>query len=161
MIVIKPQRRCANKLISYVCTLLYFLTGVSFIYILIQLIFFLTSNEFNSKTFLISMLSLIVMILILLIFNYSFSWFISASINKDKNGRIIYKVKDVIDVLGKDETYYKINSCTKMKKKGTNLVLYGDIEKTEPMSKTKNIKKVKILQANNDVITFISSSFSL
>lgn len=88
-----------------------------------------------------------------IIFNFGFSWFKSAELLQ-RNNYIEYKVQDIVSVLGKDITSYKIKKIDSIKYTKNDIIVKGDITVQEPMSKVKNISKVKILDYTEEVKEF-------
>ena len=98
-------------------------------------------------------LPLVVFAVYYIIFNFGFSWFKSAEILK-RGTYIEYRVQDVVSVLGRDITTYKIKKIDSIKYTKNDIIIEGDITVQEPMSKVKNISKVRILDYTEEVKEF-------
>lgn len=128
-----------------------FIGYVSAIFIITLLVCFIISIV--QKNVLIIGLPLVVFAVYYIVFNFGFSWFKSAEILK-KGTYIEYRVQDVVSVLGKDITSYKIKKIDSIKYTKNDIIIEGDITVQEPMSKVKNISKVRILDYTEEVKEF-------
>lgn len=138
---ITPKKKVIPAFIGY----------ISAIFIIALLICFIISIA--QRNVLIIGLPLIVFAVYYIIFNFGFSWFKSAEILK-RNTYIEYRVQDVVSVMGKDITSYKIKKIDFIKYTKNDIIIKGDITVQEPMSKVKNISKVKILDYTEEVKEF-------
>lgn len=129
-----------------------FIGYVSAIFIIALLVCFVISIV--QRNVLIIGLPLVVFAVYYIIFNFGFSWFKSAEILK-KNEYIEYKVQDVVSVMGRDITSYKIKKIDSIKYTKNDIIIKGDITVQEPMSKVKNISKVRILDYTEEVKEFL------
>lgn len=139
---ITPKKKVIPAFIGY----------VSAIFIIALLICFVISIA--QRNVLIIGLPLVVFAVYYIIFNFGFSWFKSAEILK-RNEYIEYKVQDVISVMGRDITSYKIKKIDSIKYTKNDIIITGDITVQEPMSKVKNISKVRILDYTEEVKEFL------
>lgn len=128
-----------------------FIGYVSAIFIITLLVCFIISIV--QKNVLIIGLPLVVFAVYYIVFNFGFSWFKSAEILK-RGTYIEYRVQDVVSVLGKDITSYKIKKIDSIKYTKNDIIIEGDITVQEPMSKVKNISKVRILDYTEEVKEF-------
>lgn len=138
---ITPKKKVIPAFIGY----------VSAIFIIALLICFIISIA--QRNVLIIGLPLVVFAVYYIIFNFGFSWFKSAEILKRKT-YIEYRVQDVVSVMGRDITSYKIKKIDSIKYTKNDIIIKGDITVQEPMSKVKNISKVKILDYTEEVKEF-------
>lgn len=138
---ITPKKKVIPAFIGY----------ISAIFIIALLICFIISIV--QRNVLIIGLPLIVFAVYYIIFNFGFSWFKSAEILK-RNTYIEYRVQDVVSVMGRDITSYKIKKIDSIKYTKNDIIIKGDITVQEPMSKVKNISKVKILDYTEEVKEF-------
>lgn len=138
---ITPKKKVIPAFIGY----------ISAIFIIALLICFIISIA--QRNVLIIGLPLIVFAVYYIIFNFGFSWFKSAEILK-RNTYIEYRVQDVVSVMGRDITSYKIKKIDSIKYTKNDIIIKGDITVQEPMSKVKNISKVKILDYTEEVKEF-------
>ena len=138
---ITPKKKVIPTFIGY----------VSAIFIIALLVCFVISIA--QRNVLIIGLPLVVFVVYYIIFNFGFSWFKSAEILK-KNKYIEYKVQDVVSVMGRDITSYKIKKIDSIKYTKNDIIITGDITVQEPMSKVKNISKVRILDYTEEVKEF-------
>lgn len=129
-----------------------FIGYVSAIFIIALLICFVISIA--QRNVLIIGLPLIVFAVYYIIFNFCFSWFKSAEILK-RNTYIEYRIQDVVSVMGRDITSYKIKKIDSIKYTKNDIIIKGDITVQEPMSKVKNISKVRILDYTEEVKEFL------
>lgn len=129
-----------------------FIGYVSAIFIIALLVCFVISIA--QRNVLIIGLPLIVFVVYYIIFNFGFSWFKSAEILK-RNEYIEYRVQDVVSVMGRDITSYKIKKIDSIKYTKNDIIIKGDITVQEPMSKVKNISKVRILDYTEEVKEFL------
>lgn len=139
---ITPKKKVIPAFIGY----------VSAIFIIALLICFVISIA--QRNVLIIGLPLVVFAVYYIIFNFGFSWFKSAEILK-RNEYIEYKVQDVVSVMGRDITSYKIKKIDSIKYTKNDIIIKGDITVQEPMSKVKNISKVRILDYTEEVKEFL------
>lgn len=128
-----------------------FIGYVSAIFIIALLVCFVISIA--QRNVLIIGLPLVVFAVYYIIFNFGFSWFKSAEILK-RNTYIEYRVQDVVSVMGRDITSYKIKKIDSIKYTKNDIIIKGDITVQEPMSKVKNISKVRILDYTEEVKEF-------
>ena len=138
---ITPKKKVIPAFIGY----------VSAIFIIALLICFIISIA--QRNVLVIGLPLVVFAVYYIIFNFGFSWFKSAEVLK-RNTYIEYKVQDVVSVMGRDITSYKIKKIDSIKYTKNDIIIKGDITVQEPMSKVKNISKVKILDYTEEVKEF-------
>lgn len=138
---ITPKKKVIPAFIGY----------VSAIFIIALLVCFVISIA--KRNVLIIGLPLVVFAVYYIIFNFGFSWFKSAEIIK-RNTYIEYRLQDVVSVMGKDITSYKIKKIDSIKYTKNDIIIKGDITVQEPMSKVKNISKVKILDYTEEVKEF-------
>lgn len=129
-----------------------FIGYVSAIFIIALLVCFVISIA--QRNVLIIGLPLVVFAVYYIIFNFGFSWFKSAEILK-RNTYIEYRVQDVVSVMGRDITSYKIKKIDSIKYTKNDIIIKGDITVQEPMSKVKNISKVRILDYTEEVKEFL------
>lgn len=139
---ITPKKKVIPAFIGY----------VSAIFIIALLICFIISIA--QRNVLIIGLPLVVFAVYYIIFNFGFSWFKSAEILK-RNTYIEYRVQDVVSVMGRDITLYKIKKIDSIKYTKNDIIITGDITVQEPMSKVKNISKVRILDYTEEVKEFL------
>lgn len=139
---ITPKKKVIPTFIGY----------VSAIFIIALLICFVISIA--QRNVLIIGLPLVVFTVYYIIFNFGFSWFKSAEILK-RNTYIEYRVQDVVSVMGRDITSYKIKKIDSIKYTKNDIIIKGDITVQEPMSKVKNISKVRILDYTEEVKEFL------
>ena len=128
-----------------------FIGYVSAIFIITLLVCFIISIV--QKNVLIIGLPLVVFAVYYIVFNFGFSWFKSAEVLK-RNEYIEYRVQDVVSVLGKDITSYKIKKIDSIKYTKNDIIIEGNITVQEPMSKVKNISKVRILDYTEELKEF-------
>ena len=128
-----------------------FIGYVSAIFVIMLLVCFIISIV--QRNVLIIGLPLVVFAVYYIIFNFGFSWFKSAEILK-RGTYIEYRVQDVVSVLGRDITTYKIKKIDSIKYTKNDIIIEGDITVQEPMSKVKNISKVRILDYTEEVKEF-------
>lgn len=139
---ITPRKKVIPTFIGY----------VSAIFIIALLVCFVISIA--QRNVLIIGLPLVVFAIYYIIFNFGFSWFKSAEILK-RNTYIEYRVQDVVSVMGRDITSYKIKKIDSIKYTKSDIIIKGDITVQEPMSKVKNISKVRILDYTEEVKEFL------
>lgn len=139
---ITPKKKVIPTFIGY----------VSAIFIIALLVCFVISIA--QRNVLIIGLPLVVFAVYYIIFNFGFSWFKSAEILK-RNTYIEYRVQDVVSVMGRDITSYKIKKIDSIKYTKNDIIIKGDITVQEPMSKVKNISKVRILDYTEEVKEFL------
>lgn len=138
---ITPKKKVIPAFIGYVSAIFIIALLVCFIISIIQ------------KNVLIIGLPLVVFAVYYIVFNFGFSWFKSAEI-LERGTYIEYRVQDVVSVLGKDITSYKIKKIDSIKYTKNDIIIEGDITVQEPMSKVKNISKVRILDYTEEVKEF-------
>ena len=138
---ITPKKKVIPAFIGYVSAIFVIMLLVCFIISIVQ------------RNVLIIGLPLVVFAVYYIIFNFGFSWFKSAEILK-RGTYIEYRVQDVVSVLGRDITTYKIKKIDSIKYTKNDIIIEGDITVQEPMSKVKNISKVRILDYTEEVKEF-------
>ena len=111
---ITPKKKVIPAFIGY----------VSAIFIIALLICFIISIA--QRNVLIIGLPLVVFAVYYIIFNFGFSWFKSAEILKRKT-YIEYRVQDVVSVMGRDITSYKIKKIDSIKYTKNDIIIKGDI----------------------------------
>ena len=75
-----------------------------------------------------------------------------------KNAKLLYYYDDVVTSLSGNTTTYTIKEITKLnKQKNGKLEIYGDILIKEPMSKTKNLKRLTIQYYTAEMLTEIEN----
>lgn len=136
-----PKKKVIPAFIGYVSAIFVIMLLVCFIISIVQ------------RNVLIIGLPFIVFAVYYIIFNFGFSWFKSAEILK-RGTYIEYRVQDVVSVLGRDITTYKIKKIDSIKYTKNDIIIEGDITVQEPMSKVKNISKVRILDYTEEVKEF-------
>ena len=136
-----PKKKVIPAFIGYVSAIFVIMLLVCFIISIVQ------------RNVLIIGLPLVVFAVYYIIFNFGFSWFKSAEILK-RGTYIEYRVQDVVSVLGRDITTYKIKKIDSIKYTKNDIIIEGDITVQEPMSKVKNISKVRILDYTEKVKEF-------
>lgn len=138
---ITPKKKVIPAFIGYISAIFIITLLVCFIISIVQ------------RNVLIIGLPLVVFAVYYIVFNFGFSWFKSAEILK-RGTYIEYRVQDVVSVLGKDITSYKIKKIDSIKYTKNDIIIEGDITVQEPMSKVKNIFKVRILDYTEEVKEF-------
>lgn len=128
-----------------------FMGYVTVVFILTLLALFIISIV--EKNAIVIALPMLVFAIYYVIFNFGFSWFKSAEL-LDKSTYIEYRVQDVVSVLGKDITTYKIKKIDSIKYAKNDIIIKGDITVQEPMSKVRSISKVKIMDYTEEVKEF-------
>lgn len=141
---ITPKKKVIPAFIGY----------VSAIFIIALLICFIISIA--QRNVLIIELPLVVFAVYYIVFNFGFSWFKSAEILK-RNTYIEYRVQDVVSVMGRDITSYKIKKIDSIKYTKNDIIIKGDITVQEPMSKVKSVSKVRILDYTEEVKEFFEN----
>lgn len=136
-----PKKKVIPAFIGYVSAIFVIMLLVCFIISIVQ------------RNVLIIGLPLVVFAVYYIIFNFGFSWFKSAEILK-RETYIEYRVQDVVSVLGRDITTYKIKKIDSIKYTKNDIIIEGDITVQEPMNKVKNISKVRILDYTEEVKEF-------
>ena len=136
-----PKKKVIPAFIGYISAIFVIMLLVCFIISIIQ------------RNVLIIGLPLVVFAVYYIIFNFGFSWFKSAEILK-RETYIEYRVQDVVSVLGRDITTYKIKKIDSIKYTKNDIIIEGDITVQEPMNKVKNISKVRILDYTEEVKEF-------
>lgn len=139
---IVPKKKVVPAFIGYISAIF-----------VIALIFCFVASIIQRNVLIIG-LPLIVFTIYYIIFNFGFSWFKSAEISK-RNNYIEYKLKDVVSVMGRDITSYRIKKIDSIRYTKNDIIITGDITVQEPMSKVKNISKVRILDYTEEVKEFL------
>ena len=132
-----PKKRIAPKFLAYFVTLLYIVCGI----LSISLFVFMLSSNFNNVFICFALLSAIV--ILLLVFNFSFAWVRETSL-EEKKDKLIYCTYDIIGVMGKDVTKYTICSINDFKETRGKIKIKGKIFLKEVMSKEKVISSITI-----------------
>lgn len=138
---ITPKKKVIPAIMGY----------VTVIFILTLLVLFVISIV--EKNAIVIALPMLVFAIYYVIFNFGFSWFKSAEL-LDKSTYIEYRVQDVVSVLGKDITTYKIKKIDSIKYAKNDIIIKGAITVQEPMSKVRSISKVKIMDYTEEVKEF-------
>lgn len=139
---IVPKKKVVPAFIGYISAIF-----------VIALIFCFVASIIQRNVLIIG-LPLIVFAIYYIIFNFGFSWFKSAEILK-RNNYIEYRLKDVVSVMGRDITSYRIKKIDSIRYTKNDIIITGDITVQEPMSKVKNISKVRILDYTEEVKEFL------
>lgn len=95
---------------------------------------------------------------ILFIISRSFSWYKSAELRKT-NKFLVYEVENILSMLGHTKTKYEIHSCTDVKLRGSTAIVFGNIREFEPLSKGRDISRVVINDANDEIKDYIMGYF--
>lgn len=138
---ITPKKKVIPTFIGYISAIFIIALLVCFVFSVIE------------RNVLIIALPVAVFAVYYVIFNFGFSWFKSAEVNK-KSDYIEYRVQDVVSVLGRDITTYRIKKIDSMKFTKNDIIITGDITVREPMSKVRGIHKVKIMDYTEEVKEF-------
>ena len=138
---ITPKKKVIPAFVGYVSAIFIIALLVCFIISIVQ------------RNVLIIGLPLVVFAVYYIVFNFSFSWFKSAEVLK-RNEYIEYKVQDVVSVLGRDITTYRIKKINSIRFTKNDIIIEGDITVQEPMSKVKSVSKVRILDYTEEVKEF-------
>lgn len=141
---IKPRKKVVSAFVGY----------VTVIFILNLLVLFVVSLERKNVYYIL--LPMIAFAVYYIIFSFGFSWYKHAEVT-DKGKYISYSVQDVVDVMGKDITEYRIKGVDKLVVKGHDLVVYGNITVKEPMMKVKNVKKCRIFDYTEEIKDLLES----
>lgn len=148
-----PRKKVVPSFVPYICAVMYI--------IIVLLAIFGVANIVSNKTItFVCLIVVAVIVLSLIAVNYSFSWYKSAEIHKSNNF-VSYDVVNVVSVLGRDITKYHIIRCDKFDWKGKDLIVHGDIEVFEPMSKGKHVKKITINDATTEVEDLLVKYFNI
>lgn len=139
---ITPKKKVIPAFIGYISAIF-----------VIALIFCFVASIIQRNVLIIG-LPLIVFAIYYIIFNFGFSWFKSAEILK-RDKYIEYRLKDVVSVMGRDITSYRIKKIDSIRYTKNDIIITGDITVQEPMSKVKNISKVRILDYTEEVKEFL------
>lgn len=139
---IVPKKKVVPAFIGYISAIF-----------VIALIFCFVASIIQRNVLIIG-LPLIVFAIYYIIFNFGFSWFKSAEILK-RDKYIEYRLKDVVSVMGRDITSYRIKKIDSIRYTKNDIIITGDITVREPMSKVKNISKVRILDYTEEVKEFL------
>lgn len=139
---ITPKKKVVPAFIGYISAIF-----------VIALVFCFVASIIQRNVLIIG-LPFIVFVIYYIIFNFGFSWFKSAEILK-RNNYIEYRLKDVVSVMGRDITSYRIKKIDSIKYTKNDMIITGDITVQEPMSKVKNISKVRILDYTEEVKEFL------
>lgn len=138
---ITPRKKVIPAFIGYVSAVFIIALLVCFIFSIVK-----------RNVFIIA-LPIAVFAVYYIIFNFGFSWFKSAEVLK-RGTYIEYRVQDVVSVLGKDITSYRIKKIDSIKYTKNDIIINGDITVQEPMSKVRGIHKVKIMDYTDEVKEF-------
>lgn len=141
---ITPKKKVIPTFIGYISAIFIITLLVCFIISIVQ------------RNVLIIELPLVVFAVYYIIFNFGFSWFKSAEVLK-RNTYIEYRVQDVVSVMGRDITSYKIKKIDSIKYTKNDIIIEGDITVQEPMSKVKSVSKVRILDYTEEVKEFFEN----
>lgn len=141
---IKPRKKVVPAFVGYVTVIFIVALIVLFIVSLVQ------------KNVYYILLPMIVFTVYYVVFNFGFSWYKSEKI-QDKGKYIEFIVQDVVSILGKDETSYRISGVDKLVVRGHDLIVYGTISVKEPMMKPKDIKKCRIYDYTQEVKNLLES----
>lgn len=149
MIKLVPSKKVAPFFIPYICAGVYIAVVVLVVTGIINLV---TGDTLTA----LILLGISILTIALLVFvNFAFSWYKSAELCV-YNNLLVYNITNIIGVLGKDITKYQIKSISSYKKKGKDLIVYGDIRVFEPMCKGKSVDKVIIYDINEDVVDMVN-----
>lgn len=138
---IMPKKKVIPTFIGYISAVFIIALLVCFVFSIVK------------RNVLIIALPIAVFAVYYIIFNFGFSWFKSAELLQ-RNTYIEYRVQDIVSVLGKDITSYKIKKIDSIKYTKNDIIINGDITVQEPMSKVRGIHKVKIMDYTDEVKEF-------
>ena len=141
-IYLKAKKKSAPAFVPFICALMYVLVGVSIIIGIINKNYLLWGSLSGFT------------ILILFIISKSFSWYLFAELESQKN-ELKYTVTDIINSLGNDKTIYTIYGVEDFDIKGSNIHIKGMITKKEPLRKEKSVNKVVIYDIPDDKIKIV------
>lgn len=144
---IKPKRKVAPTLLSYIIAFTY-------IWIIVCIIDFIISKD------IIHLIEIGVIIIVDLICNFAFAWYTYAELYLNNNDTLIYKVHTNVNVMGTNYTEYKVklDEISSFKIKGNKVIVYGKISRKEPKMKPKYDKKMVILDVNDDIKEWIKET---
>lgn len=153
MVKLRPSKQVAPYYMPYLCTLLYL---VDIVVILVAIICLIDKRIADSAVgFGVVVFSFIV----LFIFSKILSWYKYADLSIS-NDFVIYSVKDIINVLGKDITKYHIIRLDSYKVKNKDLIIKGYIDMFEPLCKPKHINKLVIRDITDEGLKLIIKFFN-
>jgi len=147
----KSPKKQVNKPIAWLCSLGYFLVvvlgiGISFSGTILRLLNVVRDN-FNftilTKTDVVLLVSLMVIIVFLLFCLNFFEWILRPILKREKD-KLIFKTDDVIVALNKATTTYTITSIDSFKEKKHSVVIRGSIVVKEPLGSARNKKSCEI-----------------
>ena len=152
VIIIEPKKKVLPAAIDYILAALYIAEVVLIILASIQMLVY--GNIQLAITYLSIFLGIII---VLFVISKSFSWFKKQTITI-KNNKLNIIVEDSISNKNSvgGETRVTIDRLDDIKKKGNDLILFGDITKIEMKHKSQP-KKFKLFEAafNDDCVEFL------
>lgn len=156
MIELRPKKPIAKGWLVYVVAVIYciiFISGVCFVVNLVKQ---------SLNTCIIFLGICLGLILLCFILSRVLAWYTMGKIYKS-NKLVIYDCYSVGDYLGRNKAVYKIKKVDRVKPRGSDLVIFGDIiAKKEVMGKTSQVKKLVIIDGNTEeLLNFMNKEFSL
>lgn len=136
---IKPSKKPAPPFIPFVGAVLYVIVAV-----------FIIVGVVDSFWFFIIP---VVIIVFLSVLSRLYSWYVSAEV-RQTNEFDVYEVTEITNTMGHNKTKYHINRVSAVVRRGSSVIVYGDIVVFEPLRKGKEVKRCKILDASNEIFLY-------
>lgn len=155
MIELRPKKPIAKSWLVYVVAVIYCVIFVCGVCTIVNLV----KRSFN--TCLIFLGICLGLILLCFVLSRVLAWYTIGKIYKS-NKLVVYDCYSIGDCLGRNKAEYKIKGVNKVKPRGRDLIVFGDITAKEVMGKTNKVKKLVIIDGNTEeLINFMNKEFSL
>lgn len=152
MIELKPSKRIASPFLGYFASVLYLVIAFLIGFLAYSIKY---NKELSTSLFVTVSCAVLIILSFLFIISNCFSWYKSATLSKINNC-IVLEVEEIVGVLGRNKTIYKLDDIAKLERKGSNLIVRGCIRVLEPMSREKIVAYVKIHDITEDAYNFLA-----
>lgn len=142
---VPSDKKLASSGLAYFCTGLYFFVAVLVGITIWGIIKTFTGDTLNDGLFIVGLaiVSIIGVVIILRLIDLNHYWFLNEKL-QFKDDTLIFTYDEVISVLGHTKIKDRVIHLSSYKVTNKKIILYGEIEHYEPMSKSKIISKVDI-----------------
>ena len=135
---VKPnKKRIATSFIAYIC---------SFLYFTVALLVIIGAVYCVMKRFQVSLACLtgvVIIVVVLRLIDIRYYWFLN-EVLRVKNGKLVFTYDQIISSLGRTGVKDEIVKLTSYKVTKNKIILYGEINHSEPLQKPKSKNKLDI-----------------
>lgn len=144
-VVLKPKKKPAPSFVPFIGAVLY-----------IMVVLCILLGIFNSVWF---FAVAVFIVLLLICVSRMFSWYMKAEV-RQTNEFDVYEITEINDMLGHNKTKYHIYSIRQCVRRGSSIVLYGNMTLYEPLRKGKEVQKCVIKDATDEIFLYFFNKVS-